>query len=214
VARRSASDIYRDLRAAGFSPPSATIGTAVALASSGGDDTAVGAATADGSPYGLWQIRALPGDTGQGTARDIASLSGDDAAQARAAYAISRGGLSWAPWAVFNSGAYRAYLGQAQAAAASSGDSSNPGQSPDSGGLGGAITGGLIGGVGTAALGAGAAALNPAGVLAGVRSIAIEALVLGLGVGLLALGIWRFAGPSVKAAGKKAATAAAAAATL
>lgn len=192
MARLSAQDIYRQLTGAGFSPPAATVGTAVALAQSGGDDAAAtgpGDATW-GPPYGLWGIRTLKADTGRGTARDVVTLAGDDAAQAQAAYAISRGGLNWGPWAAYTTGAYRAYLGQAQAAA---------GQAPD---IGATITGGLLG----------AAGLSPGAVLGGVRSIAVEALVLGLGVGLLALGVWRFAGPSIRAGARRAGAVAAAAA--
>lgn len=190
MARRSAEDIYRQLLAAGFDPASATIGTAIALAESGGDDATLGDVNLQdatwGPSYGLWQIRTVKAQTGTGTDRDIVRLTGDDAAQARAAYQISRGGLNWGPWTVFSHGTYTAFLGQARAAAAAvSGAAADIG-----GGLGGILTGGAVGGVGT-----GAAGLLPdkGKVLGDARAVLIEAIAAAFGGGLVVLGAYLLA---------------------
>lgn len=117
MAKRTASEIYQAARAAGFSAAQATIATAVALAESSGDDTIVGDVSLQnntwGPSVGLWQVRTLKADTGQGTDRDVQVLQGNPLRQAQAAYRISGQGADWSPWSVYTSGAYRQYLGQA-----------------------------------------------------------------------------------------------------
>jgi len=119
MARRTARQIYDDLTGAGFTPAAAVTMTAIALAESGGDDTARGDIALQnatwGPAFGLYQIRTLKADTGRGTDRDINALTSDDA-QARAAYSISGRGTDFSPWSAFTSGAYRRYLDTVQAA--------------------------------------------------------------------------------------------------
>lgn len=124
MARRSPGEIYQAARAAGFGMASAITMTAIALAESGGDDAAVGDVGLQDSKWGpsvgLWQVRTLKSDTGRGTDRDIVALQGSVGRQAQAAYAISNRGTNYSPWAVWTSGAYRQFLGQAQAAGGAS----------------------------------------------------------------------------------------------
>lgn len=68
-----------------------------------------------GPSIGLWQIRSLWADRGTGRTRDPDRLA-DPLFNARAAYAISRGGRDWSAWTVYRTGAYRAHLGAARAA--------------------------------------------------------------------------------------------------
>lgn len=122
---RPASDIYAALIGAGYAPPAAVIQTAVDLAESGGDDTAVGDINLEtaqwGPSVGVSQIRTLRAQTGTGSDRDIARLMGNLTAQSQASYDISNRGTDFTPWSTFDSGAYQRYLGQAQAAAAAVG---------------------------------------------------------------------------------------------
>jgi hypothetical protein len=200
MARRTPGEIYGSLRAAGFSVPRAVTMTAIALAESGGDDTALGDVDLEdntwGPSVGLFQIRTSKAATGTGTDRDIASLTGDDAAQAKAAYDISAGGSNFAPWTVYNTGAYQKFLGQAQDAAggvATVADTTGP--FPTFGGpwwlpwnLPGAAAN---------------TATNQA--LSGVRTIVVEGLVVVLGVGLVGLGLARAFAPQLKRSARAAA---------
>ena len=172
MAKRSASDIFLDLLDAGFSAASATIMTAIALAESGGDPAAVGdVALQDntwGPSFGLYQIRTLKHSTGSGVARDITALV-DPEFQAQAAYSISGSGTNFTPWSVYTSGAYQAYLGQAQQAADQ-------------------ITTFATGPFGLPGLG-GSSTVEE--VLAGGRAIAVEAAFVGLGLVLIVAGAAR-----------------------
>lgn len=69
-----------------------------------------------GPSIGLWQIRSLVADRGTGRARDETRLR-DPLFNARSAYSISGGGRDWSPWTVYRTGAYRAHLAAARAAA-------------------------------------------------------------------------------------------------
>lgn len=75
---------------------------AIAMAESGGNATAVGDG---GTSFGLWQIH-----TPAHPEYRPADLFNPDV-NARAAFAISNGGVDWSPWSVFKDGSYRRYLG-------------------------------------------------------------------------------------------------------
>lgn len=186
MALRTASEIYQSLVGAGWDPASAVTMTAIALAESGGDDTVLGDTsiqTAEWGPsVGLFQIRTQKRQTGTGGLRDVNTLLGNDAAQAKAALQISGGGKDFSPWTVFTSGKYRDFIGQAQAAA-----------------------GGIAAGIGGAAGAAFDWATGAQTVLGGARTIAVEAVFLGLGIGLVYVGVLRALQPAarkVKAAGR------------
>lgn len=127
MTRMTASQIYSAARSAGFSAASAVIATAVALGESGGDPADIGDRALEnatwGPSVGLWQVRTLKSDTGTGRTRDIAALTGNVTAQARAAYEISSGGTSWNPWTVYKTGKYQEFMAQSQQAATTVGDS-------------------------------------------------------------------------------------------
>jgi len=107
---------------AGFNAEQAIIATAIALAESAGSTAAVGDAQLRskkwGASIGLWQVRSL-NDPLSGNRidqmRDAMRLF-DPAFNAQAAYAISRSGTKWSDWTVYNTGAYKQYLGRAQQA--------------------------------------------------------------------------------------------------
>ena len=189
MAKRTPSQIWADLRAAGFNPAQATIMTAVALAESAGNDTSLGDVGIEnntwGPSYGLYQVRTLKADTGRGTDRDVNWLAASDTNQARAAWDISRHGADFSPWTTYTRGTYLQFMGQAQQAA---GVATPTGA--DSG---------------TSGTGSG---------LGGVRDIAVQAVFVILGLGLLGFGIVRAAAPTVKPVVKKAAKAAEVAAVL
>lgn len=130
MTRRSPAQVYQDLTAAGFAPQAATTLTAIAGAESGYNDTSVGDVSLEdnvwGPSYGLYQVRTLKAQTGTGGDRDIQKLSSSDAAQAKAAYDISRGGTDFSPWTTYTSGAYRQFLNGAQAVSGTSADQGAP----------------------------------------------------------------------------------------
>lgn len=127
--------VYALARATGLSNSAAITATAIAAAESGLNPAAVGdtsLTTATWGPsVGLWQIRTLKAETGTGRSRDINTLK-DPTANARAMFNISGGGTSWSPWSVYKSGAYRSHIAAATAAAggASSGTPESPTASP------------------------------------------------------------------------------------
>lgn len=179
MAKRTASEIYAALVAAGYNPVAAATQTAIALAESKGDDTILGdlslQGTTWGPSYGVFQVRTLKGQTGTGSVRDISWLAGGLANQAKAAYQISHGGTDFTAWTMYTNGEFQKFLGQAQAAAGGL-----------VGGLAGAIPGAISGAVG-----------NLSGMaLAGARSIAVEGVFVVLGLGLLAAGLIRAFGPT------------------
>lgn len=202
MAKRTPTQVYADLRAAGASDEAARILTEIAGAESNWDDAALGDVNLQnntwGPSFGEFQIRTLKADTGTGTDRDISMLAGDDAAQAAAAWEISKQGTDFSPWSTYTN---RAYLGEQaavnaaiQAPAASSSSTGSTSATPAS------FVGSLLGGT-----------------LGGVRQIVIEAAVGILGLTLIGLGIAHFAQPvtsKVKAVGEKAAGTAAKAAVL
>jgi hypothetical protein len=170
VARRTASEIYATLTGAGWDPASAVTMTAIALGESSGDNSILGDVGLQDSTWGpsvgLFQIRTQKRQTGSGGLRDINTLLGNDAAQAKAALQISSGGRDFSPWSVFTSGKYRDFLGQAQAAA-----------------------GGIAAGIGGAAGQAFDWVTGSQSILGGARTIAVEAVFLGLGIGLVWVGV-------------------------
>jgi hypothetical protein len=114
-----ANQIYIVARAAGFTVYSAVTATAIALAESSGDPSAIGDVKLEtrtwGPSVGLMQIRSLNADKGTGKARDASKLT-DPLFNMRAAYTLSGGGTSFAPWSTYTSGAYKQYLADAQGA--------------------------------------------------------------------------------------------------
>lgn len=198
MSTRTPDEVYASLIAAGWPTQGALTMTAIAGAESGWNDTALGDTqledTTWGPSYGLFQIRTLKGETGRGTTRDINALAAGDVQQAAAALAVYQSqGLD--AWTVYQTGAYRQYLAQAQAAAARIGS--------DGGGGGG----GPAPVVGPAWLpwnwpsdlinaGASAAQNTADTVLTGARHIAIEALAVVAGLGLVAVGLYRLGLPN------------------
>lgn len=96
--------------ATGFPDPD--LAAAIAMAESGGDPCARGDPHQDpdcttrgdvATSFGLWQIH-VPAHPEY----ESADLF-DPATNARAAFAISKGGRDWSPWSTFASGAYQAY---------------------------------------------------------------------------------------------------------
>lgn len=115
MARYTAEQIYAFAREAGFSPDQAATMTAIALAESRGDSTA----RDPRGGRGLWRIDV----------RAHADLAGDDLfdplSNARAAFAVSRGGVDLSPWATARGGPSARYLrfrAEAEAAGVAHGD--------------------------------------------------------------------------------------------
>jgi hypothetical protein len=114
MATDSPEHVYAVLRQAGFSDQGAVTMTAIAGAESGYQLGVLGDQKLQtdvwGPSVGLFQIRTLKADTGTGSIRDLSTLAGDELAQARAAYQISKGGRDFSPWTAFRTGAYRKFL--------------------------------------------------------------------------------------------------------
>lgn len=193
MARRTPDEVYAQLLAAGWPAELAVIMTAIAGAESGWRDDAQGDLGLQnaiwGPSFGLFQIRTVRADTGKGTDRDIQRLQ-SVGEQAEAALSIYQRAGSFAPWSVFQSGAYQRFLPEAEAAAARVGSSTSGGD--DGSGLPSwlpwllAGTPAIIAGdVAGDALDQGASA-----VLTGARHIAIEAVVALAGLALVGLGLW------------------------
>lgn len=201
MATRTASDIYADLIAKGFNNAQAQVMTAISLAESSGNDTALGDVGLEdatwGPSFGLFQVRTLKSDTGKGTDRDVSWLSQSDANQAQAAFDISHGGVDFSPWTTYTSGKYQQFLGQAQAAAA--------GTSVTTAGSG------PIPMIGPSWLPWNwpGAAVNAAtaSTLGGIRTIVLEGLAVVFGVGLVGAGLARTFAPQLKSAAHAAAKA-------
>jgi hypothetical protein len=115
------AEVVRLAQAAGFKGEGLVTAVAVAKAESGFDAEAAGdLSLVDakwGPSLGLWQIRSLNAERGTGKTRDAGNLK-DPAFNARSAYAISGGGVSFSPWSVFKSGAYKQHLPAARNAIA------------------------------------------------------------------------------------------------
>ena len=103
------TQIYGYARGAGFSPAKAVIATAVALAESHGNTEAHCLNCVPGvseDSRGLWQINVAPN-----AHPDLKALNlYDPATNARAAFQVSSGGKSFAPWSTYTSGADSTYL--------------------------------------------------------------------------------------------------------
>lgn len=124
----SARDIAAYARRAGFSGSALRTAVAVAMAESGGKPAVIGdrnLKVQGEQSVGLWQINYRPQRDSKNPVRDPEGNK-DPATNARNAYTISGGGKDFRPWTTFNTGAYKAYLRQAEQAALESeqGDSS------------------------------------------------------------------------------------------
>jgi hypothetical protein len=198
MTQRTATEMYRDLREAGFSRSSAITMVAVGLGESGGNDTAVGDVSLEDSTWGpsvgLYQVRTVKSKTGSGTDRDISALMGDPDRQAQAAWDISNNGTDFTPWTVYKSGEYQKYLSQAQAAANQVGDSGFVTVDSTSDFLGG-----LVGGITGMPLNASGDALS--GALSGLSSSLKNASILvafgGLGLALVLFGAKTTLSPTI-----------------
>lgn len=201
MARRTASEIYQAARVAGMNVAQAVTATAVALAESGGNDTAVGDVGLQtgtwGPSVGVWQVRTLKADTGKGTDRDVTRLQGNLVEQAKAAWDISDHGTDWTPWTAYNTGAYSKFAIQARAAAgvanSGGGANSDPGSAFEQTGLGDVPGAGLVR---DAVVGVLADSVAPA------RKIVLTVVFVGLGMTLVGVGMWRLVAPAKKAAEK------------
>ena len=131
---------YAYARQAGFDPAAATIAAAIAMGESGLNPAAKGDTGLEtsywGPSIGLMQIRTIKSETGSGKDRDISVLT-DPLQNMIAAFHISTGGKDFTPWTVYNTGAYRKFLGQASTASKTAGSSSP--QAVDAGFLGNAL---------------------------------------------------------------------------
>lgn len=176
MALRSASEVYAALLAAGWPADLAVTMTAIAGAESGFKDDELGDTqyvnATWGPSFGLFQIRTLKADTGTGTDRDIARLSGSDVEQARAAYAIYQRAGNFTPWTVYRTGAYLRQLPAAQAASKGPLPTVGPDWAPwnwPSEGINATVT----------------------AALSGSRHIALEGLAAAAGLALIGFGLWR-----------------------
>lgn len=107
-------------RRAGFKGSALVTALAIARGESGWNTTASNR-NSDGSiDRGLWQINSVHG-----------SLSTfDPAANARAAWKISKGGRKWSDWVVYNKGLHKQHIAAARAAAIGSRGSGSGGSAP------------------------------------------------------------------------------------
>lgn len=107
-----AQALARYAAAAGASGNALATAVAVALAESGGQVEIVSKKNKDGTyDRGPWQINDVH------TQYDRARLVSDPGYNASAAAEVSSGWTNFHPWTTFNTGAYKKYLGDAQAAA-------------------------------------------------------------------------------------------------
>lgn len=179
---RTAEEIYTAAVAAGFSAAQAINITAIALAESGGDDTARGDTGLQtsywGPSFGVFQIRTVKSDTGTGSDRDISHLSSSLLAQAQAAYAISKQGTNFSPWTVYTTGKYQQFLNVVKSVAERLSDLTSEGAQA------------AINTVGS---------LNPIDtlkdlidpVVTNARKLTIEIVAVGLGLSLVGLGVYQ-----------------------
>lgn len=176
------AQVYAYARQAGFSPDTAVIATAIAMAESGNNPKArgdIGLETSYWGPsVGLEQIRTIKSQTGKGGDRDIARLDDDPLQNMIAAYDISSHGKDFTPWTTYTSGKYRQFLGQATAAA-------------------GGATGGPVQATETAF-----GLPTPGEISAKLQTIAITLLTVGAGLTLLVMGTFHAVGKSAPRPGK------------
>lgn len=194
MAALSDEQVYALARNAGWSELDATIATAIALAESGGDPTAIGdTGITDGTwgpSVGLWQIRSRRADRGTGRTRD-ATANRDPFVNARHAREVYQE-QNWVAWTVFRTGEYQRYLQRARKAAGL--DSIGDALSSLASGAAGAVRG-AVGNV------AGNVVEEITGqALSGARTIAVEGAFVLLGLGLVAAGAWRTVAPNVRRA--------------
>lgn len=104
------SQIGQYAQQAGFRGNALTTAIAIAMAESGGNTTATNHNTNGTTDYGLWQINSVHSQYSP------ALLLNNPLYNAQAAYTLSSNGSNWQPWTTYNTGAYRQYLPQAQAA--------------------------------------------------------------------------------------------------
>lgn len=184
--KASAQELYLAALAAGFTPSTAQVMAEIELAESGGNPTALGDVSLEdstwGPSYGVAQIRTLKHDTGSGSNRDISHLSTGLAAQSAAAYDISGHGANFSPWTTFRTGAYRQFAGTVGTAAGAPVSAGGAGATPAGAVLPVAASGGIIGQA-----------------IAGARELALEAVLVAAGLGLIGLGLSRLASPRIKA---------------
>jgi peptidoglycan hydrolase CwlO-like protein len=96
---------------AGFSGENLVIAVAVAMSESRSDANAVGRH----HTYGLWQILSYAHPTLINPSNPDASRWYDPYVNARFAWKIFSGGMSWRPWSAYNSGAYLRQMDRARA---------------------------------------------------------------------------------------------------
>lgn len=110
--KMSFSQLQSLAESVGFSPLTAPVMAAIALAESGGNPHSIGDKnlTEEGEmSVGLWQINYRPSrDKGDSVRDPVANL--DAHTNAVHAYAISGHGSHFSAWTTFNTGAYRKYL--------------------------------------------------------------------------------------------------------
>ncbi len=120
--KRSDSEIAAYAKGAGITGGNVAIAVAIALAESGGDDSAHNSIPPDDS-YGLWQINML-GSMGPSRRAQFGITSNsalyDPAVNAHAMAIISSNGGNWRPWATYTAGKYRMFLARGETAAGSS----------------------------------------------------------------------------------------------
>ena len=195
MTKRSPEQTYALLRQAGFSDAGAITMTAIAGAESNYNDASLGDLGLQtgtwGPSYGLFQIRTLKAQTGTGSNRDQTWLAASDLNQAKAAFAISGGGVNFAPWSTYTHGQYQAFLSGAKAAAGAVGN--NLGKFVDS--IGHALAN-PVGAVQGAATSTVDAVITP--LLEGGRQLGMTALFATLGGLLLIGGLVLFAYPTLK----------------
>ncbi|MDR6212174.1 hypothetical protein QE364_003905 [Nocardioides zeae] len=185
----SPTQVYQLARGAGLAHDQAVIATAIAHAESGlrsdaRGDTGITTGTW-GPSIGLWQVRSLKAESGTGRSRDATRLT-DPAFNARSMVAISSRGTNWRPWSVYTSGAYRAHLATAQAAASGASTTSPT------------ITRGVASAIPDVPGPVDDWLEDKAGgladdVMGSVLTAVVMAAAVGLGVTLVAIGAWRVA---------------------
>lgn len=180
MARLSMAQAYAYARQAGFDPASAVIMVAIAMGESGLRTDAVGDTGLEtnywGPSVGLTQVRTVKSETGTGKTRDISRLT-DPLQNMISAYEISHGGKDFSPWTVYNTGAYRQFMGQASAAR-SGYSATNTGVAVQQVGLTDWLTGG--------------------GFAASLRQLGLTLLIVAGGAGLVAAGTYRMWSPVVR----------------
>lgn len=108
------AQIYQQALAAGWNAQQAVVMTAIALAESSGNPGAVSKPNKNGTvDRGLFQINSVHSQYDPGKLLDPAY-------NAKAAYEVA-GGKDFTRWSTYNSGAYKKYLGEAQAASSGGG---------------------------------------------------------------------------------------------